>query len=290
MSELIEMRKIVPVVAKVGVGKSKLLNVLYNIKFLEVKTGITTKFINLLRYNPNIKEPIFYHLKLKKEGEKYLFYPFINKDYLLSHDLCDIPGLSEYQTEIEKEIKEESKKENENENKDNDIYIKDLENTLNINNNKELENNIINNIEIKDDNPTDDDSEDDIYYKTGDIKNKTYLKEIFQIIRNYIDRAIIILSVENYYYEENFILITQLHKVIKKEITNFLIILNKMDLSSNPENDIKKLKGEIINHFPKCRTFNINLNTFIPLSVIQVENELLMSKSFRHLIFYHFYK
>ena len=62
-----------------------------------------------------------------------------------------------------------------------------------------------------------------------------------------------------------------------------------MDLSSNPENDIKKLKGEIINHFPKCRTFNINLNTFIPLSVIQVENELLMNKSFRHLIFYHFY-
>ena len=70
MTEPILMRKIVPVVAKVSVGKSKLLNVLYNIKYLEVNTGITTKFINILRYNPEIKEPIFYHLVLKKEGEK----------------------------------------------------------------------------------------------------------------------------------------------------------------------------------------------------------------------------
>ena len=61
-----------------------------------------------------------------------------------------------------------------------------------------------------------------------------------------------------------------------------------MDLSNDPEGDIIKLKGEIINHFPKCQTFNINLNTFIPLSVIQLENELLMDKSFKHLILYHF--
>ena len=72
--EKIEMRKIIPVVARISTGKSKLLNVIYNIDFLESKAGISTKFINILRYNPNIKEPRFYHLNIKKEGEKYQFY------------------------------------------------------------------------------------------------------------------------------------------------------------------------------------------------------------------------
>ena len=76
--EKIEMRKIIPVVARISTGKSKLLNVIYNIDFLESKAGISTKFINLLRYNPNIKEPIFYHLNIKKEGEKYEFYKDTN--------------------------------------------------------------------------------------------------------------------------------------------------------------------------------------------------------------------
>ena len=76
---------------------------------------------------------------------------------------------------------------------------------------------------------------------------------------------------------------------MKKEIINFLIILNKIDLSENPKRDIETFRGEIIKQFPKYQTFNINLNTFIPLSVHKVQNELLMEKRFRGLIFYHFY-
>ena len=48
--EKIDQRKIVPVAAMVSAGKSKLLNVLYNINYLECKTGIGTKFVNILRY------------------------------------------------------------------------------------------------------------------------------------------------------------------------------------------------------------------------------------------------
>ena len=62
-----------------------------------------------------------------------------------------------------------------------------------------------------------------------------------------------------------------------------------MDLSSNPKSDIQKCKGLLIQNFPKFQTFNINLNTFIPLSVNQLKNELLMDKSFKYLINYHFY-
>ena len=156
----IEMRKLVPVVAKISAGKSKLLNTLYNIDFLECRAGIGTKFINILRYNPNIKTPCFYHLIVEKKGEKLIFKKDINskiyegeeniikankeinkkyyddkkikyedlfymteicskphirdKEYLMTHDLCDIPGLSEYQANEEEEKKEEEKKEEDN--------------------------------------------------------------------------------------------------------------------------------------------------------------------------------
>ena len=80
--EKIEMRKIIPVIARISAGKSKLLNVLYNIDFLESKAGISTKFINLLRYNLNIQKPRFFHLTIKKEGEKYNFYRDSNYNIL----------------------------------------------------------------------------------------------------------------------------------------------------------------------------------------------------------------
>ena len=309
--EKIETRNIVPVAARINSGKSKLLNVLYNINFLECKSGIATKFINLLRYNPNISKPCFYHLILENnifyknknefyEGEENIieankninkkfsekvdninyneiFYmteindvPFIqDKEYLLTHDLCDIPGLNEYQSN-QTNIEE---KESENNEKENDLNIEN--NIIQNNENNELINCNTN--------------EDDIFYKTKDIQKNTYLSEIFEIIKNDIDGAIIIFSIEDYYFEDNFELIAKLHRVINKQISNFLVILNKMDLSENPDKDIEKFKGEIIKHFPKCQTFNINLNTFIPLSVLQVQNELLMDKSFRYLINYHFY-
>ena len=242
MSEKIEMRKIIPVVARISAGKSKLLNVLYNIKFLECKAGISTKFINLLRYNPNIQEPRFFHLKIKKEAEKYQFYfdsnyeiiegeeniikenkilnnkyssqsfkyedifymteinksPFIkDENYLLTHDLCDVPGLSEAKEEIKDK---------------NNIIIKELKEEKDIN--KEI-------LEKEDKN------EDEISYHVKEEKN-TYLSEIFHIIKDYIDGGIIILSVENYYFSDNYYLISKFHKVINKPITNFLIILNKI--------------------------------------------------------------
>ena len=65
--EKIEQRKIVPVAAMISAGKSELLNILYNINYLECTVGIGTKFVNLLRYNPNITEPKLYHLNLEKK-------------------------------------------------------------------------------------------------------------------------------------------------------------------------------------------------------------------------------
>ena len=343
--EKIEQRKIIPVAAMISAGKSKLLNVLYNIDFLECTPGIGTKFVNILRYNPEIKEPCFYHLKVVKEGENYIFYkkmkvaegakkiieenknvneelraqletkyedifymteineiPFIkDKDFLLTHDLCDIPGLNEYQKQ--KNIKnEKEKKENEVEDKKNN----ESKEVNQINNKKdEIEEKIKEEAkkmglvvkpksgekeeEEKSKEKKENNFEDEINSKIDIEKENTYLTEIFKIIKNQIDGAIIILSIENYYKKENYVIIAKLQKVLQKEISNFLIILNKMDLSLNPKDDIQKCKGLLIQHFQNFKAFNINLNTFIPLSVEQLQNELLMDKSYKHLIYYHFY-
>ena len=328
-AEKIKMRKIIPVAAMVSAGKSRFLNTIFNIDYLECKAGIGTKFINLIRYNPKIKEPRFFHLKIKKQGEKYEFYkdnlypevsgeaeiieenkninsilaaeknikyenifymteinesPFIkDEEYLLSHDFCDIPGLSEYQeptpdpVEIEPKDIGESAPQPVGEEGKLDIIREKF--GLLEDKNKEGK---IKNLEIKE--------EDEIFYMgTTEVEKNTYISEIFNIIKNYIDGLIIILSVENYYFETNFELITKLHKVTGKKIQKCLIILNKIDKTDNPDYAIIKCKSLFLKYFPSCKTFNINLNTFIPLSTIQLQNELLSSKSFKHLLFYHLY-
>ena len=331
----IEQRKIVPIAAMISAGKSKLLNVILNIKFLESKAGIGTKFVNIIRYNPEIKEPTFTHLKIKNENGEYVFYKdslydpkvgeekiieesknlnsllstksnvdyeeifymteikdakFIkDKDYLLTHDLCDVPGLSEYQEQ--KKLFEE-KVEEKNVEFDDKMEIgikqfgivykpKEKKNTSDLNEEiKKMESNL---------SSSNNRDEDELYYNMNIDKENTYLTEIFKIIKNNIDGAIIVLSIENFYFVENFEIIAKLHKVIQKNINNFLIVLNKLDLSSNPNADIERCKGLFIKYFPKCKTFNLNLNTFIPLSAIQIENELLMNENFSNLIYYNFY-
>ena len=321
--ELIEERKIVPIAAVISAGKSLLLNLVLNIKFLESKTDIGTKFVNILRYNPKIDKPQFYHLKVVNEKGKYIFYkdpdfePKIGEDniieenkkinfvlsklknisydeifymteinnigflkdekYMLTHDLCDIPGLSEYQEQII--IKKEDKNKEE---------VNDLKEKLK----KGEEFGLICEPIIqsnKNPKPTNENEEDDIFYDL-DIENEsTYITEIYKRIKDYIDGAIIVLSVENYYFQINIEIIAKLHKVIEKKIKNFLIILNKMDLSTNPKSDIESCNGFLFNSFPKGQTFNLNMNTFIPISALQVQSELLMKESFHHLLLYYFY-
>ena len=265
----IKHRKIVPIAAMISAGKSKILNTILNVKFLESNTNITTKFVNIMRYNPEVTETIFYHLKIKKENEEYIYYQDLSyetkkgdeavikenkninkklsseknvdyndifymteindakfiedKQYLLSHDLCDIPGLSEYQKQ-----------------------------------------------------------------QNDDSEKVTYLTEIFKRLKYYIDGCIFVFSIENYQNDENFEILKKLHEVIGKNIANFLVILNKLDLSKDPEEDIKKCKEKLIKKFQDFEIFNLNWNTFVPISAFNLENELLMSVNFSNFIKYLF--
>ena len=66
--------------------------------------------------------------------------------------------------------------------------------------------------------------------------------------------------------------------------------MNKIDLcldENESKQTIEKCKGLIMKYFPDCKTFNLNLNTFIPLSTIRLKEELLLKDSFEYLIKYH---
>ena len=171
--------------------------------------------------------------------------PFLqDKKYLLTHDLCDIPGLSEYQ-ENNENLNNESKNEEKNSLNNEESRIKEMKQKLDALEDEEKADreklNKKNKTQINN-------KEDDIYYSIR-VEENTYLSEIFKILKEYIDGAIIVLSIQKYYFEANFELIVRLYTIINKEINNFLIILNKMDLSTNPMADLINVKDYLCSIF-----------------------------------------
>ena len=76
MENKVDIKNLCPMIDMISAGKTSLLNIIYNVDFLEINSGIGTKFVNIIRYNKNVgKKPIFYHLILKNIGNgNYEFY------------------------------------------------------------------------------------------------------------------------------------------------------------------------------------------------------------------------
>ena len=303
----IEIKNLCPMIALICAGKTSLLKVFFDVDFLEATAGIGTKFVNIIRYNPDVgKNPKFYHLILKNLGngnyefykdpkmeiigkenikvinktlnEQYknkqfkyedLFYmievgevSFIkDKEYLKNYDLVDVPGVNEYNPDIEFSSEKPSKN---NAGAPPPIEQKNVSN-----------NNIIETMEEE-------------MEKYSPSSEKTYLTEIFKIIKNKMTNGIIVFSVDNYQHTENYRVIAKLQKVINKPIQNFLILLNKIDKSENKKYDLDTLNSKIMKYFPSAKIFNPIKNLIVPCSKLQLENESKMDKSFKHLIYYHF--
>lgn len=245
--------------------------------------------MNIIRYNPEVgKNPKFYHLILKKIGnDDYEYYKDPNfeeiigkesikkknetlnaefkakkdmnyeelfymievgeanliedKEYLKNYDLVDIPGVSEY---IEKvPLKEDLNKKPSINSPD------DLEAAFNV---YEAQQKRI---------PKHFDTIEKEMEKFDPSKEKSYLTEIFRIIRKKMNNGIIVFSVDNYQHTENYRIIGKLRKVINKPIENFLILLNKIDKSENREYDINTLIAKIMKYFPSGTTFNFTKNS-----------------------------
>ena len=73
--EVVEERKGIVAIGMISSGKSTFLNSIFGFNYLQTSDNITTKFICVIRYNPNINEPIFYNLKLiqKSNSNEYIY-------------------------------------------------------------------------------------------------------------------------------------------------------------------------------------------------------------------------
>ena len=289
----VKIKNLCPMLAVISAGKTSFLKVIFDIDFLISSAGIGTKFVNIIRYNPEVgNTPKFYHLLLrKKEDDEYDFYKdedseiigkieikekniqlndeFKNKELVPYEDLFYMVEVGEANF-IDKEylknydlvdipgVSEYNKSED---NQNNNNYIQKYSSTFTIE--EEMKN-----------------------YKPED--EKTYLTEIFKIIKNKINNGIILFSIDNYQHTENYRIIGKFQKVLNKPIENFLILLNKIDKSENKEFDLNNLYSKITEYFPSLKEFNFTKNIIVPCSTLQLRNELKMDKSFYHLIYFHY--
>ena len=206
-----KIKSICPVIGMISSGKSSILNALFNMDYLEAKPEVTTKIVTIIRYNSLIKIPRFFHLTLKNDGnDNYIFYKdskkpevtgkeniikevnernedegkkkepkyddifymleigevnFIEEEFLKSNDFADIPGVSE---KVDKKSNE--KKSDSTQNTDDNLNLTVEELSKNVNLEKEI----------------------------------TYLTQIFKILKNKMNTGIIIFSVDNFNFVENY--------------------------------------------------------------------------------------
>ena len=253
-------------IGMISAGKTSLLNVFYDIDYLEASPGIGTKFVTIIRYNPEVgPNPKFYHILLEQKGNddyKYIkdikteiigrdnikekviklneelkendkpyteifyflevgTYNFEDKEYLKNYDLVDVPGVSEYrvnQNTTPKEVYQEFSKETITPRSINEDTIK----PGNINEGAITPGNINEDSAAPGASSTLDNKtieEEMITYKPEE--EKTYLTQIFKIIKNKINNGIIVFNIENYQLVDNYRIIGKLQKVINKPIENF---------------------------------------------------------------------
>ena len=284
MTQKIEITNLTPTTSTISSGKSSFLNIILNIDFLQVTSGIGTKNVNIIRYNPDVgNNPKLYHLFVKKGGNK--------EDYQFFKEIeTEIEGKNNIKNKII-EINENLKKK--------DSPFEDIFYMIEIGDAGVIDEEYLKNYDLVDIPglseyiPSKDDKnitplEINKRKSYSQEKNINYINGIFGIIKSKINNGIIIFDCCRIRQESSYNIIKEFYKVINKEIINYLILLNKIDLSENKLEDIKILESQILKACPNGDFFNFANNTLVPCSTFQLENEMKMEKNFRHLIYYHF--
>ena len=323
IKEEIEERKGMIVIGMISSGKSTFLNSIFGINYLETNNDITTKFICAIRYNPKLKEPIFYNLKLVPKKDKINEYIYMKNGKEFSGEINIKNKISsinkrehsfsepKYETlfwmlEINKIIIE-----NEEFMKTFDFYdIPGLNEYIkgdkNLNQENSNENNIINNLseevinldppptinKIIDNNKTEETKKDIIDKTPKEEKcndDYKYIKGIFKYLKGKIENFCFIISTESCYKPQNLGIITEIRKNIDFNFEGGLFVLTKIDLSENKEKKIEECKQYFINHI-SSDIFNIDFNVFVPLNSIQFNIEMYMKKDIKYYFLYYYRK
>ena len=254
MNNQIEKRDGIIVIGMISSGKSTFLNSLLGITYLEANDNITTKIVPAIRYNPDLTEPKFYHLKIIEKENEYYFErdgdEFIGKENII------------------KAISDMNKKEASNQPKYENLFYMLETNILTIENKEFL-----------------------LHHDFYRISNEDmkYISGIFKYIKNIIVREIFIVSAETYYKPQNLQIIKEIRNQLNVPIENNLLILTKIDKYPNKEELIEKFYDFYLNNI-EANIFNISYNTFVPINSKQFRNEMLMKENFDYYFLYFFNK
>jgi len=247
----IQKRLVMPTIGNISVGKSFFLNSMFSIDFCQVKSEITTKFILFIRHIDNLKEPRLYKIKPFKKDNSYEF--FYNCKEVFT-------GEENIKKKIE-EINEENKNSKEPTFYMIEIEIKSIEN-------KEF----INKFDFLDVPGLNESGED-------------YINLYFEYLKDMIKYCLIIFSVENYNSKDSMEVIKKLNQNLYVPIQNFLIILNKIDISNCLEKTIHDFKKVVLNN----GSFNIYKNTLVPVNSLELKNEILIKYNLKFYDFINYY-
>ena len=290
----IEPRKAIPIIGMVSAGKSTFLNSLLGTYVLEAKDDITTKFVCIIRHNPKLNEPIFYHVNLSKNAN--------SDDYIYIKDGNETIGAEKIKEKISKINSDEFSLEP---NYENLFYILELKIT-NIENNEFLKKYDFYDMPGLNENITESNKEVSIKseenQKNANFKKRgktihqnqiimeqemKYISKLFPFFKTKVEFGIIIIDSENYYYPSNINIIKNIYNVFSKQITNYMFILNKIDKSENPNETVQKCKAFFTNNIDSS-IFRISDNFFQPINSKQFNNEMLMKSNYENYYLYFF--
>jgi hypothetical protein len=290
----IESKKAIPIIGMVSSGKSTFLNTLVGTDVLEVKDDITTKFVCIIRHNPDLKEPLFYHIKLSYDSK--------SDDYIYIKEGEETIGSDKIKERISKINQDELKVEP---NYENLFYMLELKFT-NINNSEFLKKydfydipGLNENISEKNEEELskikeakEDNTNKEIHKKQGQPgkskiieKEMKYICKLFPYLKKKIDFGIILIDTENYYYPSNINIIKNIYNIVSKPIINYMFILNKIDKSDKPNETIQKCKAFYTNNIDSS-IFRVYDNFFQPINSKQFKNEMLMKINFENYYLY----
>jgi len=287
MTTDIRIKNVCPVIGVISSGKSSILNSLFNMDYLETSSKITTKIVTIIRYNTSVTNPKFYKVNLKKDANNnYIFYK-VNDSEIIGRD----------------NIREKIKNKNKELNEQKEINYEKIFYLLEIGQVKFIDTEFLKNYDLVDvpglseSTKNKENNQQEIVSKNNydltteeELKNKNvekeinYLTQIFGIFKNKMNNGIFIFSVDKYPLSENYRIVYTLQKVLNKPLENYLLLLNKMDLSEDIEKDMEQLTGHFVKEFPNG-IFNVTRNTIVPCSSFQLENEIKMDKEFANYIY-----
>ena len=312
-SSNIEEKKGMVAIGMISSGKSTFLNSIFGFKYLQTNDNITTKFICVIRYNPNLEKTIFYKLKLINKKGKPDEYTYLKdgNEYKGKKNIKN--QIKSINNEFHKSTKPKFKNlfwmlevneipfENKKFMEKYDFYdipglnehISFEENDkLNKQNDKINQENSINNI----DNLPVNANANAKYFKQNmdkmpkeEIYNENFIKGIFKYLKGKIENFIFIISTESCYKPINLGIIKEIKKNIDFDYQGGLFVLTKIDLSENKENKIDECKQYFINNMPS-NIFNLHFNTFIPLNSIYFKTEMKMKNKIKYYFLYFYRK